>query len=356
MSATKQENGTWFARVYYSDITGKRYQKGKRGFKTKREALEWEREFLLKTEFSTDMKFKSLYELYLEDMKTRIRAVSILNKEYIVKRLILPYFSEMPLKNITPLVIRSFQNELINMRNSKNNEEYSPTYAKMVYIHLSSILNYAVKYHNLKENPCKKAGTVGRARSNKEMEYWTLEEFNKFIKHIGDNPTLNLGFKILFWTGCRIGELLALTVGDIDLQRKTIDINKSLQRLKGTDIITAPKTPKSIREVDITDDLVEELRAYFKKLYYPTSETRIVTSLRGNFANAIKTHSKKADIKYIRIHDLRHSHASLLIHLGANPLAISRRLGHENIETTLNTYSHLYPEAYSDIMKKMNKL
>jgi len=187
------------------------------------------------------------------------------------------------------------------------------------------------------------------------MKFWTLKEFKRFIE-FNDKPVSNLAFKILFWTGIRSGELMALTFKDINLKDKTININKTYTRLNKQDIINEPKTPKSKRVISISDSLCKDIEEYKSKLYDYKENDRIF-----NFTKFFLTHEmirvcKKSEVKQIRIHDLRHSHASLLIELGFTPLLISERLGHEKIQTTLNTYSHLYPNKGNIIANKLDDL
>lgn len=353
MGAIKENNGTWSARFYIDMLEGK-VRKRKRGFNTKREALEWEREFLAKLHLDVSMSFQSLYDLYKEDMETRLREHANKTKEYIIKTKILPFFQKMKISSITPLVIRKWQSSLIKAINPKNGNPYSQTYIKTINNQLTAIFNYAVKFHNLKENPCHKAGTIGKKNAG-EMEIWTPEEFKSFINFIEHKPKSYTGFNILFWTGIRIGELLALTIGDINFEKKILRINKSYQRLKGRDVITEPKTSKSIRTIDISDNLIIIIKEYVSKLYKSEYSTRLFDGTKHTFEHDMRFYSIKANLKKIRIHDLRHSHASYLINNNVNILAIANRLGHEKIETTLNIYSHLYRESHDYMINILNK-
>lgn len=149
---------------------------------------------------------------------------------------------------------------------------------------------------------------------------------------------------------------MALTVGDINFEKGTINIDKSYQRIKGEDVITEPKTPKSIRVVEMPPQLIEIIKEYITKMFKPKMDSRLFNCTKYTFEHSMKYYSAKANVKRIRIHDLRHSHASLLIHLGISPIAVSRRLGHEKVETTLNTYSHLYPSTNSDMIISLDGL
>lgn len=162
-----------------------------------------------------------------------------------------------------------------------------------------------------------------------------------------------MAFMLLYWTGMRIGELLALTYEDIDLEKRIISISKSYQRLDGKDVITPPKTPKSNRKITIPPFLAEELKEYCNHLYGIMPNERMFRFTKSYMEHEIVRGIKETGVKRIRIHDLRHSHASLLVELGFQPLAIAERLGHEKIETTLNTYSHLYPNKQAELADRL---
>lgn len=267
---------------------------------------------------------------------------------------LVPYFGKLLLNEITPANIRKWQNILIAYRDDKG-KPYSETYLKTINNQLTAIFNYAVKYYGLRENPCRKAGSMGKSHAE-EMQFWTRDEFKQFHAAISDKPQAKAGFLTLYYTGMRIGELLALTVGDIDMQSCTISINKSYQRLRGQDIITPPKTPKSNRIVTIPEFLRDELQEYISKLYHPKMADRIFPCTKSYFEHEMLRGIKLSGVKKIRLYDIRHSHASLLVEMGCTPLLIADRLGHEKIETTLNTYSHLYPHKQNEIAEKLQSL
>lgn len=354
MPATKDPNGTWSSRFYITDQNGNKLRKRKRGFKTKKEALEYEREFLSKTNFQNSMNFESLCEIYFEDLQHRLKQNTFLTKEHIILKKILPFFKKMKVEDISPAIIRKWQGQILSTINPISQKKYSLTYVKTINNQLVAIFNYAVKFHNLKENPCHKAGSIGKKNAD-EMNIWTADEFNSFIVLLKHKPISYTGFNVLFWTGIRIGELLALTIKDVDFDKKSVTVNKSYQRIKGEDVITEPKTPKSKRVIEISDFLLEILKEYISKLYEPTPDTRLFSSTKFRFEHDIKLYSEKAGLHRIRIHDLRHSHASFLINNNVNILAVSQRLGHEKIETTLNIYSHLYKESHDYMMTILNK-
>lgn len=260
-----QKSNTYEVRTYYKDWTGVRKQKTKRGFKRKCDAQEWERAFKLKENLSLDMYFEDFVDLYLNDIKSRIKYNTWLTKKHIVEKKILPYFSKKKLQEIKPSDIRQWQNTMMNYRN-KQGEGYSQVYLKTIHNQLSAILNHAVNFYDLKSNAARKAGSMGKERT-KEMLFWTKEEYMKFIEAVADKPISFYAFEILYWCGVRMGELLALTPADFDFQACTIRINKSYQRLEGKDIITDPKTVKSNRMITMPEFLSEELESYIGMLY-----------------------------------------------------------------------------------------
>lgn len=337
----------WLIQYRYKDWTGKNRKSTKRGFKTKREAEEWYRDFLMKQSQSCDMKFCDFVTMYLDDMRHRLREHTLINKEYIIKDKLIPYFGEKRINEIRVADIRTWQNTLIQ-------QNFSQTYLKTINNQLSAIFNYAVRYYELKDNPCRKAGSMGKAKAD-EMEIWTKEEFQQFLDCLMDKRISWLAFQILFWTGIRIGELLALTFADVDLDGKIITINKSYQRLKGKDIITRPKTPRSNRKVNIPQFLVEDIQDYKESLYDPQPSDRVIPVAKTFLEKEMQRGMKLSGMKKIHIHSLRHSHASLLIEMGFSPKEIAERLGHENIETTLNTYSHLYPDKQERLADRLDQ-
>ncbi len=152
----------------------------------------------------------------------------------------------------------------------------------------------------------------------------------------------------------RIGELLALTYNDINLEEKTISINKSYQRLKGKDMITQPKTPKSIRVITMPDFLAEEFREYCSHLYGIMKKERLFRFTKSHMEHCMATGIERSGVKRIRLHDLRHSHISLLIRLGFSAVAIGNRVGHESQTITFH-YAHMFPTEQIEMADKLNE-
>ena len=351
MAVYKEEKGTWRVIYRYTDWTGERKQTQKRGFATKRDAQAWEREQLNKANSDLDMSFKSFVEHYTEDMKSRLKENTWHTKEHIIRTKLLPYFGGLKMCKITPQQIIKWQNELINF-NDEHGEPYSPVYLKTVQNQLSAIFNHAVRYYNLKENPCVKAGSMGK-KKNREMLFWTKDEYLKFAEAIMDKPLSFYAFEMLYWCGIREGELLALTPADFDFDRLTVTISKSYQRLNGQDLITTPKTEKSNRTITMPEFLADEMRDYISTLYKIDDSDRIFPITKSYLQKEMERGSKAAGVKKIRIHDLRHSHVSLLIDMGFSSTAIADRVGHESIDITYN-YAHLFPTKQAEMAARLN--
>ncbi|SCH31590.1 site-specific integrase [Roseburia amylophila] len=351
MPAYKDEKtGKWFAKFYYTNWQGIKKQKWKRGFATKKEALGFERDFLEKQSANPDMTFQNLYEIYMEDMAARLKQSTLLTKKAVLQTHILPFFGSKPINEIKASDVRRWQAKLMS---SPNN--YSQTYLKKINTELNSIINYAKRFYDLNTNPCGKAGTIGKAKAE-EMHYWTYDEYIAFREGVKDKSLSYICFEVLYWTGMREGELLALSPADIDLDNKTISINRTYQRIEGKDVFTSPKTRKSKRKIPIPDFLCQELSDYIQSRYMLDADERLFPVTKSYLSHEMIRGCKNTGVKKIRIHDIRHSHASLLINQGCDALMLADRLGHEKVSTTLNTYSHLFPHKQQELVHSLESL
>ena len=351
MPAYKDEKtGKWFAKFYYTNWQGIKKQKWKRGFATKKEALGFERDFLEQQSANPDMTFQNLYEIYMEDMAARLKQSTLLTKKAVLQTHILPFFGSKPINEIKASDVRRWQAKLMS---SPNN--YSQTYLKKINTELNSIINYAKRFYDLNTNPCGKAGTIGKAKAE-EMDYWTYDEYIAFREGVKDKPLSYICFEVLYWTGMREGELLALSLADIDLDNKTISINRTYQRIEGKDVFTSPKTRKSKRKIPIPDFLCQELSDYIQSRYMLDADERLFPVTKSYLSHEMIRGCKNTGVKKIRIHDIRHSHASLLINQGCDALMLADRLGHEKVSTTLNTYSHLFPHKQQELVHSLESL
>ena len=220
-----EDNGTWYVMARYVNWKGERKQKCKRGFATKKEAQEWERMFQLQNSSDLDMSFEAFTELYINDVKNRLKENTWLTKEHIIRTKILPYFGKLKISEISTKEIITWQNEMLAYRDEKK-KPYSQTYLKTLHNQLSAIFNHAVRYYELRSNPAAKVGNMG-SEEHKEMLFWTREEYKKFADEMMDKPVSFYAFEMLYWCGIREGELLALTASDFDFDNAT---NASLYR------------------------------------------------------------------------------------------------------------------------------
>ena len=341
---------SWFATFYYTDWTGTRRQKKKEGFATQREAKEFERAFLERAAGNPDMTFQALTDLYLQDYKEHYRPTSYENKSYNLQNYVLPFFKDIPINAIAPGTVRKWQ----TVQTSTN--AFAPSTLHLMHSILSAVLNFAVKYYGLPNNPARLAGTMGKEKS-RPLDFWTLDEFKQFQEAVKGNAIYYTMYTLLFYTGIRKGELLALALSDFDFAAGTLTISKTYKRLYGHDLIQPPKTDKGNRTIAIPPFLLDIIKDYAARIYGLKPQQRLfeatcVQSLKYN----LDKYSALAKVKRIRVHDLRHSHASLLIEQGFSPLVIKERLGHEDIQTTLNTYSHLYPSKQEEIAGRLQDL
>lgn len=341
----------WYANFYYTDWTGARKHICKRGFKTQREAKEYERSFMDQQNNTSDILFSSLVENYLEDMSHRLKPTTMENKRFIIEGKLLPYFSNLKICDIDTIKIRKWQNEMLSYRD-ESGKPFSQTYLKTVNNQLSAIMNYAAAHYQLAFNPCRAAGSIGKSKAD-EMRIWTQKQYEQF-SHAIQKSSVKLAFDVLFYTGMRSGELLALTPEDI-LPSKRININKNYAKVKGNDLFLEPKTPKSKRCISIPDFLYDDIMNYVLMLYGIEKGDRIFYFTKSALDKEIKRIAQKVGLPPIRVHDLRHSHASMLIEMGFSPLEIADRLGHESVKTTLDTYSHLYPDKDQQLADALNK-
>lgn len=346
-----KETGTWYVMTRYRDWKGERKQKCKRGFATKRAAQDWEQKFHMQNAADMDMTFEAFYEIYTKDMKARLKENSWITKQNIVETKILPYFGQRKISEITTKDVIAWQNEQLAYRDEKH-KPYSQTYLKTLHNQLSAIFNHAVRFYDLRANPASKAGNMGN-EERREMLFWTKEEYQKFAVEMMDKPVSFYAFEMLYWCGIREGELLALTPADFDLDKRTVTINKTFQHTGGKDIITPPKTEKSNRTITMPRFLADEMQEYLKMQYDIGLDDRMFPVTKSYLYREMQRGCQETGVKRIRIHDLRHSHISLLIDQGFSAVAIADRVGHESIDITYN-YAHLFPSKQAEMADKLD--
>ena len=188
-----------------------------------------------------------------------------------------------------------------------------------------------------------------------EMNFWTKQEYLRFSEAIMDKPLSFYAFEVLYWTGIRCGELLALTPSGFLFETSELSITKSYQRLKGVDTITDPKTPNSVRRIAMPKFLAEEMKEYLEDFRDDLGpHDRIFDVTKYYLTHEMERGCKESGVKRIRVHDLRHSHVSLLIEMGFSALAIADRVGHESTDITYR-YAHLFPNKQTEIASALDR-
>lgn len=343
------ESGKWYVQFYYTDWTGERKKKFKRGFASKKQAQVYEAEYIRRAKADMDMRLGTFVEVYFKDKTGELKERSIRNKKYMIEAHVIPYLGNKPMNEIRPSDIIAWQNQI------KEKKEFSQSYLRMIQNQVTAIFSHAQKIYGLENNPCKSVKKMGRS-DDRSLDFWTEDEYEKFIKSYDPESMHYVMFEILFWTGCREGELLALTMDDIDTDAMKMRINKTYFRHNREDIITEPKTDNSVRTIDLPEFLVEEIVSYYDRLYEYPKDARLFPVVAEAVQHTMKYHIEKTGVKKIRVHDLRHSHVAFLIHNGVQPLIIKERLGHKDIMVTLNTYGHLYPSEQKKVAGLLDRL
>lgn len=352
MAVSKESSGKWEVQCWYRDWRGDRHKKHKRGFNTKAEAVKWEREFLLKAEGSASMLFSDFVNLYENDKKPQIKLNTWLTKKHMIETKLMPFFGTKKMNEIDASLVLRWQNWLRTECRTPSGKRLSATYIRTINNQLSALINHACIYYGLEQNPLRQAGKIGKPHAE-EMQFWVKDEYLRFSTAVMDKPISWLAFEVLYWTGVREGELLALTPSDFDFTKMLLRINKSYQRLNKEDVVTVPKTPRSNRIIAIPSFLADEVRDYLD--LYPVDATeRIFTVTKSFLYHEMDRGCKTSGVKRIRVHDLRHSHVSLLIDLGFSALAIADRMGHEAVDITYR-YAHLFPSVQSDMARALEK-
>ena len=244
---------------------------------------------------------------------------------------------KMYIEDISPAFVRKWQTKILK-------SGYAKSHIKTINSRFSALMHYGEVYYGLKRNPVKLAGRL-EIMDTHEKEIYTLEDFKRFLTGFDKKNDLTYWvlFNVLFYTGCRFGEVMALYPADIDFQRQSISITKTFSHLHGQSYISPPKTNKSIRKIGIPHFLLQILQDYIQRL--PASDMRIffnITQAKARYA--MKKACEKVGVKCIRIHDFRHSAISFLVSKEVPMLEVSHRAGHSSADITYQIYAHLYPE------------
>jgi integrase len=339
------KKGTWYCKFRYTDWQGNRKETTKRGFQTKREAKEYEQEYIRKAQGTADMTLRSLAEIYLEDRKQNVKESSYLAISTTFKVYILPLLGDKLLSDITPNTIREWQNHLAKSEKKVGHGTLSTSTIQTINRRLSSALTFAVKFYGLQRNPFTVTGNTGKRE--KRLEFWDKDEFDTFLSAVS-HPLYRALFILLFYSGMRIGEALALEKSDVD--GNTVTITKTRNRNWH---VTPPKTKSSVRTISIPDIAMSPLKEVCQRMpdtqqVFPVTYTTCL----HHFRRAVSA----SGVRPLTIHSLRHAHASLLIANGVPVTAVSKRLGHTSPQITLSVYSHATKDSDQTIVETLENL
>jgi integrase len=342
--------------------TGKRKQKSQSGFKTKKEAQAALAELVNDVEKGNyhEPEKRKFNDFVLEYMKktyiNRVKPSTYDTNERIIMTHIIPFFANVDINDIDQFLVHDFYNEKIKAG-------FSSHYIQDMHALIRLLLRVAYKWKILKEDIASMLEPPKLKK--KEMNVWTIEQVNtflKFTKHSRYHPI----FFLAAYTGMRKGEILGLSWDDINFDERTISVNKTLYRVKSENYLQEPKTPSSIRRIYMDDDIIRVLKkqkvkqnlerlkfggAYKEHNMVFAQETgemvnpNAVNGLYGRFI-------KQAGLPHIRFHDLRHTHATILLQMGINPKVVAERLGHASVRTTLDVYSHVTSTMKKDLSKQ----
>ena len=365
---TKDGKAQYKVVVNYTDSHGNYRQSSKRVYgsaEAKMEELRLLAEFDKQT-VSSSITVSLFYDTkYIPTKKNEVRQTSLAKTDSIIRNHVLPYLGNYRLDKLNSERLNDWKNKISEkdiMTSTKNN----------AYRELNALLNFAVKMEYLPSNPLKKVGRFRDAyfvHENESLRFYTPDQFKQFIavaekyknKSISDSG-FYVFFNIAYYTGMRKGEINALKWSDIE--GNLIHVRRSIaQKTKGEDQETPPKNKSSYRTLQmplILIDILEQHRAFQEQSKAFSTDFRVCggpSVLRDTSIEQRNTKfAEEAELPHIRIHDFRHSHASLLANAGINIQEIARRLGHSNVQQTWNVYSHLYPREEERAVAILNAI
>ena len=376
MTVRKEKNGTWTVDISdgFHPITQKRIRVVRKGSKTKKEALELEQHLrivdLKEKRFDFLITTDMLFELLEEEDRQNNRKISYLStQKNNYERHIKPYFQNVNLNKLSYENIFEFREYLKTKPKKQNdNQHLSNNTINKIIILLKKIFDTGVRKSLIDKKPVENLRKL--PINKKTITFWSVEEFARFRKLITkEEKSYNLFFTLAFFTGMRMGEILALNWNDINLLTNTIHVTKTAYFLNKRNHINSTKTRAGTRYITINNKLANMLRDWkqeqttlLKEFIDDIDNLQVIQSSPISITKNMidkkfkQILSRNNDIKKIRIHDLRHSHASLLINQGEDYLVVKERLGHASITTTIDTYSHLYPSKQKSLANKLDEI
>ena len=351
----------WVFEIHYRTLQGDMKHYTSKKFKTRREAEDEEKRFLLqhgKLDYY-DMTIKDLYNNFVDYQNDKVKMNTLRSYHERFKYL----------KSIERIRISEFNSTHYNLwRKEINTTNLSETTKNNTQKLLKILFNFATKWYGANFNevypkivPFRNPNQVIK----QEVDCFNYDEFQKFIS-VEDDMLFKVAFEILYYCGTRMGELLALTWKHIDFDKRELKINSNVVKNYLGDskyLVTTPKTRSSIRTIPISEILVNDLKLLKeqqKKIYGFKESWFVLGSFDPISPDRLRLRKNKncelAKVKQIRIHDFRHSCASLLISKGASVPLVAKYLGHTKIDETLNTYSHFFKSDLCDIVSQLDSL
>lgn len=366
MNGKQEGKQKYRVRINYQDALGKNKQIDRVAYGAA-EAKELEQSLTAEIKESLPeqkITVRQLFEEYTKAKKYEVRETTLDKTKQILENHVLPSFENKKLNQLNLISLQNWKTKI-------EEKSLSITMKKNIYKEFRALLNFGIKFGYLASNPLTRLGNFKDAyESKKSIDYYTSDEFLKFIGKAKEDAGANgfyewnyyVFFCIAFYTGLRKGEIFALKWSDIS--DDTLHVRRSIaQKLKGEDRETPPKNKSSFRSLQMPIPLKTILTEHYnryKDVNGFSDDWRIcggIGCLRDSTVDKRNhRYAKLAGVKHIRIHDFRHSHASLLANEGINIQEIARRLGHSKIEITWNTYSHLYPREEERAVKILNKI
>lgn len=337
MPVYKEENGTYSVRYYTKDpVTQQSKQIRKRGFETKREATAWEAK--ARTEQNTTRSSVTFWDIFQKQLDDNDTSLTTRHKKEVWVSTYFSEYCDMPIEKITKAQLIDWRNNLKNTGLAVRTMNCGLQYVR------SAFAFYSTVYGGLNAGTALKSFKLTKADKT-EMQIWTPEEFNRFVEAV-ENPVMKAYFTFLFWTGCRRGEALALTKDCF--QGNRCHIYRSIKHyVNGFNPLKTDSSERTITIDKNTMEIIQPLIDEADPFVFGKETSVAIRSVDWWFKKGIK----ESGVTPIRLHDIRHSHASYLLNNGANIIAVSKRLGHATITQTLETYAHLMHDTEEKMME-----
>lgn len=350
----KNGGDRWRLQFYYRDWRGKLIKKKKEGFRLKRDALAWYHDFIEKKAPTASMTFAKLCRVYMDSLEGVDAVTTLSNRLNTLQVSVLPFIGDIPINAIDVQTIETYLDELARRGNLKTGRPLAKSTLAGIRSLVGAVFNFGIQRGYITTNPVKGSRVKVRLKQVDPKEIWTVDEFNRLLRWFDGRPEYyryKLALMVLFWTGCRAGECLALTPGDFDFENCEVSITKNRQNLKGHvgGIIKTPKTKTSVRTVPVPPKVCRAVAHYVEMTTGMTAETLLFPFERTTLGRRMDIAAKEVGLHRVTLHGLRHSYASMLINRGVSLEVVKTLLGHAAIGVTANIYSHVYKESLSKV-------